>query len=121
MYGAEYETETNPDSPVRGVSEHDVPCVVCYVLECSAVYMLPAKYTCPNGWTIEYFGYLMTQYYSHPNNFEFTCVDKAFKSVPRQESAAAGLLFHFVEGRCGSLPCPSYDETNELSCAVCTK
>ena len=32
-----------------------------------------------------------------------------------------GTRFFPVEGRCGSLPCPPYKETKELTCAVCTK
>ena len=63
----------------------------------------------------------MSEYYAHPNNIDFLCVDTAFKSVPGSAKNQQGMLLHFVEGRCGSLPCPPYDNTRELSCAVCTK
>ena len=107
--------------PVKGVHLNDMPCAVCHVGNCTAVYMVPAKYTCPSGWTREYYGYLMTEYYTDLRT-QFICTDNAFKVVPGgSPSAQAGMAFHFVEGRCGSLLCPPYDNTKELSCATCTK
>ena len=82
--------------------------------------MVPAKYTCPTGWTREYYGYLMAEYHGHRRS-QFSCVDTAFKPVTGSSANRGGLLFYFVEGRCGSLPCPPYDNTKELSCAICTK
>ena len=39
-------------NPLKSNShDTDVPCAVCYVPTRSTVYMLPAKYTCPPGWT----------------------------------------------------------------------
>jgi len=84
--------------------------------------MVPAKYTCPTGWTREYYGYLMAgYYYSHHHSTQYTCFDNALKPVPGSSVNNIGIVFYFVEGRCGSLPCPPYDNTKELSCAVCTK
>ena len=120
MYGAEYYTHTDSNSYLHGRHYHDVPCVVCYVTQRSTVYMLPAKYTCPSGWTTEYYGYLMAEYYSHHPS-QFTCMDNSFKSVIGSAMHVDAMRFYFVEGRCGSLPCPPYDSTRELSCAVCTK
>ena len=63
MYGAEYQTDTNSNSHLlHGRHNHDVPCAVCYVTQRSTVNMVPAKYTCPSGWTREYYGYLMSEY-----------------------------------------------------------
>ena len=119
MYGAEYETH---NTHVHGRHNTEVPCAVCYVTQRSAVYMLPAKYTCPNGWTREYYGYLMAEHHANDHyRTEYTCVDAAFKSAPGSTSNQDGLLFYFTEGRCGSLSCPPYDDHRELSCAVCTK
>ena len=120
MYGAEYQTETDSNSHVHGRNQLDVPCAVCHVSNRTAVYMVPAKHTCPTGWTREYYGYLMTERYDHYCS-HFTCVDTAIKSVVGSSADQNGLLFYFVEGKCGSLPCPPYDETKEFSCAVCTK
>ena len=121
MYGAEYETYTHSNSHVHGRHDHDVPCAVCHVSNRTAVYMVPAKYTCPTGWTKEYHGYLMTEYYTGHHRSQYTCMDVAIKSATGSAANHNGLLFYFVEGRCGSLPCPPYDGTKELSCAVCTK
>ena len=121
IYGAEYQTYTDSNSHVHGHHNTDVPCAVCHVSNRTAVYMVPAKYTCPSGWTTEYYGYLMSERHNHVGRSQYTCVDIAFKSVTGSSANKDGLLFYFVEGRCGSLPCPPYDNTKELSCAVCTK
>ena len=122
MYGAEYETNTDSNSYAHGRQDTDVPCAVCHVSNRTAVYMVPAKYTCPTGWTNEYYGYLMAGYHSgRYHRIQFTCMDIAFKPVTGSSANKDGLTFYFVEGRCGSLPCPPYDNARELSCAVCTK
>ena len=120
MYGAEYQTHTYSGSHVHGRNNLDVPCAVCHVSNRSAAYMVPAKYTCPTGWTREYYGYLMSEKYSHHRS-QFICMDITLKSVVGSSADQNGLALYFVEGRCGSLPCPPYDNTRELSCAVCTK
>ena len=120
MYGAEYFTYGDSNSHVHGHQGSDMPCAVCHVSNCTAVYMVPAKYTCPSGWTIEFYGYLMAEYHDD-YRLQYICVDNAFKLVPGSATINGGMLLHFVEGRCGSLPCPPYDKTRELSCAVCTK
>ena len=84
--------------------------------------MVPAKYTCPSGWTREYYGYLISQYHTHAGKNQFTSFDNAFRKVSDSHSTRyEALTFYFVEARCGVLPCPKYDNTKELSCAVCTK
>ena len=117
MYGAEYE-QTN----ALAANSHntDVPCAVCYVPTRNALYMIPAKYTCPSGWTREYFGYLMSAYYDHHQS-QFSCVDHSLTPVTASSDDHYGFLFYTVEGVCGSLPCPPYNREKELSCAVCTK
>ena len=116
IYGAEYETS----SFNRASNNYDVPCAVCYVSQRSTVYMIPAKYTCPSGWTREYYGYLMAERYTHIRS-QFTCIDNTFKTVVGSAANKDGLLFYPVEGTCGSLPCPPYEQAKELTCAVCTK
>ena len=116
MYGAEYE-QTNGLAP--NSQDTDVVCAVCYVPTRNTVYMLPAKYTCPTGWTTEYYGYLMSEYYNHRRS-SFSCVDHSLTPVIGSSHNHNGFLFYPVEGVCGSLPCPPYDRTKELSCAVCT-
>ena len=120
MYGAQYHTLTDSNSYLHGRHDHDVPCAVCYVTQRSSVYMLPARYICPSGWTREYYGYLMSKHYErHPSHY--ICIDRALKPVIGSAANYDSSGFNFVEGRCGSLPCPPYDNISELSCAVCTK
>ena len=118
IFGAEYE-ETN--SLIANSHNTGVPCAVCYVPTRNVLYMLPAKYTCPSGWTREYFGYLMSERYNHQRS-QFSCVDYSLKPVSGSATENHnGFLFYTVEGVCGSLPCPPYNRNKELSCAVCTK
>ena len=118
MYGAEYQ---GTNGLVPNTHDTDVPCAVCYVPTRTALYMIPAKYTCPTGWTTEYYGYLMSDRSIHHYRSQFLCVDHTMKTVIGSIRSQDGQLFSPVEGRCGSLPCPPYEETREFTCAVCTK
>ena len=115
MYGADYQWTNNL---LSNSHDKDALCAVCYVPTRNVVYMLPAKYTCPTGWTREYFGYLMSERHDHSRS-KFSCIDASFKSAIGSHENKDGFLFHTVEGVCGSLPCPPYERTKELTCAVC--
>jgi len=117
MFAAEYDGTNDLVANTDGI---DVPCAVCYVPTRSALYMIPAKYTCPTGWETEYHGYLMAEYYTLTRSF-YTCVDVAMKKVPGSISFQDGTLFYPVEVNCKSRLCPPYENTKELTCAVCTK
>jgi len=120
MYGAEYETSTDSNSHICGCHNFDVPCALCHVSNRIVVYMVPAKYTYPTGWTREYYGYLVVEHYSHKCT-QYTCIDTAIKPVPVSSGNGIGMLFYFVEESCRSPLYLPYDNTRELSCAVCTK
>ena len=49
----------------QNVHDHDAPCVVCYVRSRGTQLMIPARDDCPNRWTEEYHGYLMTEHWGH--------------------------------------------------------
>ncbi|XP_065898780.1 uncharacterized protein [Dysidea avara] len=117
MYGTEYQL-TN--GLVANSHNTDVVCAVCYVPTRNVVYMLPAKYTCPTGWIREYYGYLMSERYNHHRS-TFFCVDHSLTPVIGSNKFEDDFLIYPIEGVCGSLPCPPYDQSKELSCAVCTK
>ncbi|XP_065903527.1 short-chain collagen C4-like isoform X2 [Dysidea avara] len=117
MVGAEYYDTHHFRS---NTNRADVLCAVCYVAIRSAMYMIPAKHTCPTGWTTEYNGYLMSEHRSDPRSV-FSCVDKLLKAVPGSTSIQEGIIFTPIEVQCGTLPCPPYEGTKELTCAVCTK
>ena len=120
MYGAEYEPWDNVPSASLPLQNHDVPCVVCYVAERETVLMVPGKYTCPQNWTREYYGYLMAEHHGHHRS-TFECVDVDAETEISGVDNDDGALFYFVEPRCGSLPCPPYEEEKEMTCAVCTR
>ena len=120
MYGSEYKIFKNNPSDYQGLHNHDVPCAVCYVSTRSAKIMIPGTYKCPSSWNEEFHGFLMSAHYSH-HRATFECVDADAKKALAGHANANGALFYFVEPRCGSLPCPPYEQEKELSCVVCTR
>ena len=105
--------------PLPNVFGHNVPCAVCCTSR-SKLFMLPARDECPTTWTLEYSGYLMTEYKTHNCN-SFECVDKDPESIPGSAANTDGARFYHVESTCNGLPCPPYDPQKELTCAVYTK
>ena len=91
--------------------------------------MIPARMTCPTGWTREYFGYLMSALSSYKRT-EFICFDHNLEVVAGAHDNEDGSAIYPVEVRCrdpapipsnGGLPCGKFPDGNELSCVVCTK
>ncbi|XP_019633662.1 PREDICTED: short-chain collagen C4-like [Branchiostoma belcheri] len=120
MYGAEYQLNTDAPYDEATVDDREVPCAVCYSLSRRAQMMIPARNTCPDGWTREYGGYLMAGYRDQAGRSKFVCMDGEPEVLPGGEGNQSGALFYPVEARCGSLPCPPYVEGRELTCVVCT-
>ncbi len=116
LYPVEYQDTIRNDG-------HDIPCAVCMVPDKNLVLMIPAKTSCPSGFTREYYGYVMSERV-HENHHRsmFECVDKALEFVrgSKGHKWAAGQFGH-VEAVCNALPCPPYNDYKELNCAVCTK
>ena len=116
IWGAEYQY------PVDGEHDHDVPCAVCHVTTRLTVLMIPAKASCPTSWTEEYDGYLMADHIgSDHSRTMFVCVDRAQESIPGTSADINGATFHNTEADCTGLPCPPYNNEQELNCVVCTK
>ena len=84
--------------------------------------MMPARDDCPDGWTKEYDGYLMTEHWNSPKTRDFICVDSDPEAVPGSKGGAVGALLYAVQlGSCDYFTsCPPYYENRELTCAVCT-
>ena len=120
LYGTEYKTAGNDNSPLRSIHSHNVPCAVCYTSTRETVVMIPAQITCPSSWTREYYAYLMAaKYDDHRSTFE--CVDQSPQSVPGSIAITNGALFYHTEVKCNGIPCPPYDTQKEVMCVVCTK
>uniref|UniRef100_A0A1X7VN39 Uncharacterized protein n=1 Tax=Amphimedon queenslandica TaxID=400682 RepID=A0A1X7VN39_AMPQE len=73
IYGSEYESSNR----IFARTTHDfaVPCAVCRAVRRTTTITIPAKPTCPRGWTREYFGYMMSSYYGHAQQVHPVCVD----------------------------------------------
>jgi len=83
--------------------------------------MIPARTSCPAGWTQEYAGYLMSEH-TAPNRppSTYICVDGAPEvEIGPAEQGEAILLT--VKVGCGTLPCSKYHNGWEVACVVCTK
>ena len=117
MYGSEYE---QPLNFVNAATQDNVPCAVCSVTTRQQVLMIPARYTCPPGWTSEYNGFLMSE---HIGNYRstFICVDYEQIPIPNTRVHNLGTDLYHVEADCSNLPCGPYSQDKELSCVVCTK
>ena len=115
VYGTEYE-----DPLVSGRQDHNVPCAVCYIPTKHAVIMIPAKTSCPSGWTREYYGYLMAEHINHPRS-TYECIDRSMESIPGSQDHIDSGHFYHVEAHCNGMACPPYDNQKELNCVVCSK
>ena len=117
--GVEYQKEGS--QLFAAVHDHDAPCAVCEVQGRSAVLMIAAKQTCPDGWTLEYDGLLAAEKHDHRSGSDFVCVSSGMESRPGGNGDANGGLLYVVEAQCGSLPCGPYTNGYEITCVVCTK
>ena len=113
VVGAEYETFEG--EPLEEAADEIVPCAVCHVRRRGAFVTIPASLTCPEKWTMEYSGYLMS---SHARFYRRSavCVDRDPETVCEEEENGEGSLFYHMEA-CYS----PYNPEIELTCVVCTK
>ena len=108
-----------PPHPLQHLLHRNVPCAVCYATTRATLLVIPAKTSCPEGWTREYSGYLMSENAAHARSM-FECVDKDPESLPGVNGDVEGHLY-LVEPNCSGFCCPPYDEEKELSCVVCSR
>ena len=123
IFGTEYEISIGQALNRDRTHDHNVPCAVCEVNNRSKQLMIPGTYICPNGWTREYYGWLMAGYYGHKGRTMFTCVDNYPDLVDGTSANTNEALMYHAEADCSTagLPCAPYDGRKELSCVVCTK
>ena len=82
--------------------------------------MIPGRRTCPDGWTREYTGIIMTSYHSHAHSSPHLCIDDTPQVVPGSEAEQNGELLYVVEAQCPSLQCEPVVQGREVVCVVCT-
>ena len=130
IYGTEFEINSaynNRDLLLRhnnngqSLHQHDVPCVYCKVKGRSVVTTFAAATRCPDGWDLEYQGYLMASYHDHASQRGPICVDEVPETVLRGQSNQDGALLYFVRVKCGSLPCPPYVNDRQVACVICSQ
>ena len=126
IYGVEYSyvfrnhifsERNNAGNPL---ADKPGPCAVCYVRGRSTILMIPARTQCPDGWNMEYTGYLVSSSKSLKHRSNYICWDEA------PEIAAGAIdqnkaIIYPVKVRCGILPCSMYITGRELTCVVCSK
>ncbi|XP_062571916.1 short-chain collagen C4-like [Saccostrea cucullata] len=119
LYGSEY------DFSFKNIAVNDdVPCAVCFVHHASSSMMIPAKHSCPLGWTKQYSGFLTSDssltnpvYYGS----EYLCLhgNPEYMTDGARQYNNDGRLFFPVQAVCGSLPCPPYKDSQTVACVVC--
>jgi len=98
------------------------PCAVCYVNQRSTVFMVPAKTQCPDGWSIEYRGYLVSEATQNADRkrSSYVCWDRTPEIAVGGTDQAQAVIYP-VAVICGTLPCSTYVSGRELTCVVCSK
>lgn len=87
-----------------------------------SVIMIPGTNVCTPGWNLQYHGLLASGHESKNSATEFICVDHGAESIIGGERCAIyGRIIYTVWARCGSLECPPYHNSKELTCVICTK
>jgi len=100
--------------------DNPAPCAFCYVGGRSTVAMIPARTQCPDGWTMEYAGYLVSDRNTHAHRSSYICWDEAPEVAAGSKDQNQALV-HPVAVHCGSLPCSLFISGRELTCVVCAK
>ena len=116
VYGVEYQTS--------GILDHadarNMPCAMCEVTGKSTVLMIPSRYVCPNGWRLEYNGYIMVGDDGEEGSSMYDCIDVSLEQIPGTGGDRG--WHHLFPVRVGtssdSLP---YDYSYAMTCAVCSK
>ena len=117
VYSSEYEVWATELE--KSLINQNVPCAVCNAPR-DAMLMVPAKITCPTGWTQEYNGFLMASYWVAQAK-TFVCVDHNPEAGRGGAADHDGAAFYRSRlGDCFGLVCPPYDIKKDLSCVVCT-
>ena len=117
IYGVEYETSGYGVAALAAMHDQEAPCSVCEA-PADLQLMLPGRQNCPAGWTTQYQGYLMGEYYTHASGSQLVCVDREPEGFGVNGNQNGGLLYP-TEAENGVLG--SYVHNREVTCAVCTK
>jgi len=105
----------------NALSMRPAPCAVCDVPGRTRSIMIPARISCPMGWTKEYSGYLTGELASDKRKRSFAiCVDQA-PEITNGSSPTWHSVLYPIGVQCGMLPCDTFSSGKGLTCVVCTK
>ncbi len=123
LFTAEYQTNNDVLPNTQG---HEAPCAVCSIPR-TTKFMIPGKFECPDLWTKEYDGYLMTNQDDGNYGREYVCVDEhaEIEFGPTLDTYGSCGLF-FVSADCSEdsfMPCSDtgYKANMAITCVICTK
>ncbi|OWF47376.1 hypothetical protein KP79_PYT26185 [Mizuhopecten yessoensis] len=100
-------------------NDEDVSCAVCRNSVHATSVMIPGRTTCFPGWVEAYSGFIVAGYPDHPSNTDYICMDGHPQPVPGGQGDDDGVLLRPVVTKCGSLPCPPYENDKLVPCVVC--
>ena len=101
-------------------------CARCFTQSRPAIMMIPARTTCPAGWTREYYGYLMAsqENYAHPSNYICVYYSPSYYTYS-SPNYGGGLTFVNADcdgnasiDECGT---GEYVNNRQLTCVVCSR
>ncbi|CAG2233273.1 unnamed protein product [Mytilus edulis] len=120
LYGIGWElTGTDRSKSLDHIDDKDVPCAVC-LTKGKTTLMIPGRTSCYAEWTKEYAGFLVSSRNEKGAvTTEYVCADED-PEFYGSHNYNHGLI-HFVEVKCGSIPCSNYRDKTKLSCVVCSK
>jgi len=130
IHGVQYglwDDATHKNNPftTSNLLEKAAACAVCYSGCRSTIVMIPAATQCPQYWTAEYAGYLMSESHgiTHGDRkrSSYLCWDEAPEVVADGGVNKDQSTVYPVEVKCGTLPCSKYITGRELPCMVCSK
>ena len=122
LHGVEFETQGTSSTPLNNVLQANLPCALYHTDIKLSVLTVPAQYTCPNGWSMEYNGYLMTEIESNDRQRKNTlCGNRDAGAVPGSQASTNPSLVYLMRATCDGLPCPPYNTNMALPCAMCSK
>jgi len=126
IYGVAYDMPSGSypffqtNSGGRAFRKNPAPCAVCDVPGRSRTVMIPARTQCPDGWTKEYAGYVVSQLHGDRKRSSYICLDEA-PEIAVGDSSTWQSVFYPIDVQCGTLPCSVYISGRELTCVVCSK
>lgn len=121
---------SNEKSGPLAHSQH-LPCAVCEANQRVSQVTMPGKSRCPDEWSLEYSGYLMSPATTWPNDhkMEYVCIDSAPESISSKRGSITtpwyGEALYYATAQCSGDSrldiCPPYKDNQPLQCVICTK